>query len=79
MTRTDLLRRSIVKAVTYRLPIVTLDFVTLYALTGTVKLTLGFIRASNIYTTVSYFGHERLWAHVRWGFEERQAIAKSGA
>ena len=63
-------RRSIVKAITYRIVIMILDFVTIYLLTGTARIAIGFMIASNIYTTVAYWVHERVWARIRWGIEE---------
>ena len=68
--RTASLRRSGVKAVTYRMLIVCLDFATIYFLTGTLRVALGFAVASNIYTTIGYLAHERLWAHIGWGIDE---------
>lgn len=62
-------KRSAVKAITYRVLIVALDFLSIYLLTGKTKIALGFMLVSNIYTTAAYFGHERLWAHIRWGRE----------
>lgn len=59
--------RSVVKAFTYRICIVCLDFIVLYLFTGQVKLAFGFMLVSNIYTTLGYFLHERIWAHIRWG------------
>ena len=70
MTRSVLTRRSVVKAVTYRLLIMCLDFATIYAFTGAVRTAVGFMIASNIYTTVAYFFHERLWAKLTWGVVE---------
>ena len=67
MARTILLRRSVVKAITYRLVIMSLDFAAIYLFTGQLKIAVGFMIASNIYTTVAYVVHERLWARVRWG------------
>ena len=69
MARTVLLRRSVVKAVTYRLLIMCLDFATIYLFTGALTVAFGFMIASNVYTTVAYFAHERLWARVKWGVE----------
>ena len=62
-------RRSAVKAITYRTMIVCLDFGTIYLLTGTVRIALGFTIASNIYTTIGYLVHERIWAHIGWGID----------
>lgn len=62
-------KRSIVKAITYRVFIVCLDFTAIYLFTGKVNVALGFMIVSNVYTTVGYFLHERLWARIRWGTE----------
>ncbi len=69
MPRRVLARRSAVKALTYRLLIVCLDFATIYFMTGKVHLALGFMIVSNLYTTVAYLWHERVWSHIRWGLE----------
>ena len=61
-------KRSIVKAITYRAFIICLDFLVIYVLTGNPKVAGGFMIVSNIYTTVSYILHERLWARINWGF-----------
>ncbi|MCE9630310.1 MAG: DUF2061 domain-containing protein [Planctomycetia bacterium] len=49
-----------------------LDFATIYFLTGAPGVSLGFVIASNVYTTLAYIGHERLWAHVQWGMRGSQ-------
>jgi uncharacterized membrane protein len=59
--------RSIVKALTYRLMIVVLDVTVIYILTGRLDAALGFAVASNIYTTIAYYFHERLWNRIGWG------------
>jgi len=56
-----------VKAATYRIVIVILDFTVIYLLTGRVDVALGFMVISNIYTTAAYFIHERIWNRIRWG------------
>jgi len=60
-------RRSVVKAVTYRIFIICLDFVTVYLFTGAVRIAVGFMIVSNIYTTIVYLIHERVWARISWG------------
>jgi len=60
-------KRSLVKAVTYRIIIVILDFTVIYLLTKKAEIAFGFMIVSNIYTTVAYFLHERLWNRIRWG------------
>jgi uncharacterized membrane protein len=64
-------RRSIVKALTYRVFIVCLDFLAVYLFTHKVELAIGFMLVSNVYTTVGYFVHERIWARIRWGTEPK--------
>jgi len=70
MPRIVLLRRSIVKAATYRVFIMCLDFGTIFLLTGAVRAAVGFMLASNVYTTIAYVLHERLWAKLKWGVED---------
>ena len=47
MTRSVTGRRSVAKAITYRVVIMSLDFITIYLFTGTVRVALGFMIASN--------------------------------
>jgi uncharacterized membrane protein len=60
-------KRSIVKALTYRGVIVCLDFFVVYVLTHKVEVAFGFMIISNLYTTLAYFLHERIWARTKWG------------
>jgi uncharacterized membrane protein len=69
-------KRSIVKALTYRVFIVCLDFVVIYLLTGKATVAAGFMVVSNIYTTVGYILHERMWARIGWGIEKVSAVAE---
>ena len=62
-------KRSIVKAITYRVIIVCFDFIVIYLLTGKAMTAATFMILSNIYTTIGYFLHERVWAGVKWGME----------
>ena len=61
--------RTLVKTITYRASILLLDFVTVYFFTGKLSLALGFMIVSNIYTTLAYFFHERIWDKIKWGKE----------
>jgi adenylylsulfate kinase len=72
--RTAALKRSVVKAFTYRIVIVCLDFLAIYIFTHKVEVALGFMIVSNIYTTIGYFLHERLWARIRWGTEPAKSV-----
>ena len=65
-------QRSIVKAIAYRIIIIILDFLTVFVLTKKTELALGFVVVSNIYTTLAYFIHERLWNKIHWGIEKNK-------
>lgn len=70
MTRIVSRRRSVTKALTYRIAIMCCDFIAIYLFTGTVRIAIGFMIVSNVYTTVGYILHERLWARTDWGIDE---------
>ena len=59
--------RSLTKAVTYRILILILDFTSVYILTGRVEIAFGFMLVSNIYTSVAYYIHERVWNRTNRG------------
>jgi len=59
--------RTLVKTLSYRVFILILDFSTIYIFTGQAKIAFGFMIVSNIYTTIGYFVHERIWDGVKWG------------
>jgi uncharacterized membrane protein len=63
----ETLCRSIVKTISYRVAILVLDFTAIYLFTGQIKVAVGFMIVSNIYTTVGYFFHERIWDKIKWG------------
>ena len=63
----ETLKRSIIKTISYRFVIIILDFTSIYLFTGQVKVALGFMLVSNIYTSVAYFFHERIWGKIKWG------------
>lgn len=65
-------QRSIVKTISYRVLIITLDFTTVYLFTRKVNIAIGFMLVSNTYTTIAYFFHERLWGKIKWGRELRK-------
>jgi uncharacterized membrane protein len=60
-------KRSVVKAITYRLFIMILDFTAIKIFTGSTNVAGGFVIVSNVYTTVAYFIHERIWLRIKWG------------
>jgi uncharacterized membrane protein len=60
-------RRTLAKAVTYRIITVVADIVIVYALTRSLDLALGFTVATNVASALLYYAHERIWADVPWG------------
>jgi uncharacterized membrane protein len=70
MTRIVSRRRSVTKALTYRTLIMSLDFIAIYLFTGALRIAFGFMIASNVYTTICYVLHERIWARISWGVDE---------
>ena len=63
----ETVKRTLVKTITYRGLIIILDFVALYWFTGKLSAAIGFTIVSNIYTSVGYFFHERIWSKIKWG------------
>ena len=59
--------RSIVKTLSYRVVVVILDFTSIYLFTHRLSIAAGFTVVSNVYTTLAYLGHERIWDRIRWG------------
>lgn len=68
----ETLSLSLVKTISYRLVIVIFDFIAIYLFTGQVKVAVGFMIISNIYTTAGYFLFERIWGKIAWGKTKRQ-------
>jgi uncharacterized membrane protein len=60
-------RRSLTKAVTYRVWIVVLDVTVIYLLTGRLDVAVGFTIVSNVYASIAYYVHERIWNKIGWG------------
>ena len=60
-------KRSLAKAITYRILILSLDFTAVYLFTGRYDVAIGFTLVSNIYTAIAYYGHERVWNSIKWG------------
>ena len=63
----ETLPRSIIKTVSYRMVILILDFTCIYLFTGQIKVAIGFTIVSNLYATIGYFIHERIWDKIKWG------------
>jgi adenylylsulfate kinase len=53
--------RSLAKAISYRVLIIILDLSSIYLLTGKIDVAIEFMVVSNIYTSIAYYVHERIW------------------
>lgn len=63
-------RRSLVKAITFRVVVIASDTVVIYLITRRVDLTAGLVVFTNIASTIEYFLHERAWNKISWGRDE---------
>jgi len=59
--------RSIAKSVSYRVLSVAVDATVAYLFTHNIALSAGIVLFVDTYSTVLYYVHERIWAHIRWG------------
>ena len=57
-------KRSLVKAVTFRVLIITSDTVVMYLITRRIDLTAGLVIATNLASTALYYIHERIWSRI---------------
>lgn len=60
-------KRSILKAVTWRLFAVTVTTLVVYFFTKEVALSLGIGLADTVIKIVAYYSHERLWDRMDFG------------
>lgn len=60
-------KRSVVKAITFRLVVLVSDVIIVFAITHRYDFTVGVIVFSNIASTLLYLFHERVWNGVAWG------------
>jgi uncharacterized membrane protein len=61
------LKRSLVKAVTFRAVILCSDAIVVFLITHRWDTTLGLVLATNFASTTLYFLHERMWNKIQWG------------
>lgn len=61
--------RSIAKSVSYRILSLAADSTVAYLFTRDVALSAGIVIFVNTYSTILYYLHERVWAHISWGHQ----------
>lgn len=64
-------RRSIAKAITYRLLSIVADSIAAYFFTHNILLTTGIVLFVNGYSLFVYYFHERIWAYIHWGHDKK--------
>ena len=60
-------QRSVTKSISYRILSLCADSTVAYYFTRDVALSAGIVIFVNAYSTVLYYLHERVWAHIHWG------------
>ena len=63
-------KRSIIKAVTWRITASLITTLVVYLFTGEVALSLGVGLLDAIVKMFAYYGHERLWIRIRFGISK---------
>ena len=59
--------RSIAKSISYRVVSVAVDYTVAYFFTHNIALAAGVVLFVDSYSTLLYYLHERVWAHIHWG------------
>jgi len=62
-------KRSVVKAIIWRIICIIVSIVTSYILTGSWNIAVAIGSVYNIVTMILYYFHERLWNKIKWGCE----------
>ena len=62
--------RTLIKTLSYRVLMIFVTIFVAFFVTGNVSDAINIGIAANILKTGTYYGYERLWAHVSWGLEE---------
>ncbi len=64
---TERRRRSIAKSIAYRLLSIIVDSGVAYFFLRDASTTILLVLFVNGYSTIIYYFHERIWAHIKWG------------
>ncbi len=67
-------KRSVIKAITWRIIAVIITTLTAYFFTREVALSLGIGLVDSVIKMFTYYGHERLWNRI--GFGRREDISE---
>lgn len=59
--------RTFVKTLTYRVLAIVADIIVVFLLTSRLDVALTFAGIMVVISTLLYFAHEHVWAHIIWG------------
>jgi len=71
------MKRSLVKAITFRTLILCSDAVVIFLITHRWDTTAGLVIATNLASTTLYYIHERIWSRIQWGRRVEGAASNS--
>jgi adenylylsulfate kinase len=63
----DSKRRSIIKAITWRIFALLITIIVSFAILGSWSVSIAIGISSNLLKTLFYYIHERLWERTNWG------------
>lgn len=67
-------KRTVVKTVTWRVFATAVTVASVYAITGSVGPAIGAGIADNVLKTATYYMHERLWTHSKYGLNNHSRV-----
>ncbi|WP_123621026.1 DUF2061 domain-containing protein [Halorubrum sp. CSM-61] len=63
-------KRALAKTLCYRVLMVAITVLVAWVVVGDVSDAVNIGLVANVVKTITYYGYERLWDHVAWGFAE---------
>ena len=60
-------KRSLAKAITWRIIAITLLTAVTWLITSDVRVTASVVIITNVINVIAYYIHERAWVRVKWG------------
>ena len=67
MTTRETRKRSLVKAITYRIIVTIVAFIIAYWATGSIEKSIHVIIMYLAGSMITYYIHERIWDRISWG------------
>jgi uncharacterized membrane protein len=68
-----LIKRHLAKTISYRLASTTIGFLTMWALTGSIKVGAAFGGLELLFKPFIYFLHERIWySWIKYGLKDKK-------